>query len=27
LSHAKRMVKETPALMKAAQVLRGAIHR
>ncbi|HEY4204617.1 MAG TPA: GNAT family N-acetyltransferase, partial [Xanthobacteraceae bacterium] len=26
LSHAKRMVKQTPALMKAAQILRGAIR-
>jgi CelD/BcsL family acetyltransferase involved in cellulose biosynthesis len=27
LSHAKRLVKQTPALMKAAQVLRGALRR
>lgn len=27
LSSAKRLVKQTPALMKAAQMLRGAMHR
>lgn len=27
LSRAKRLVKQTPALMKAAQMLRGAMHR
>jgi CelD/BcsL family acetyltransferase involved in cellulose biosynthesis len=27
LSHAKRLVKQTPALMRMAQTLRGALHR
>ncbi|MBS0532352.1 MAG: GNAT family N-acetyltransferase [Proteobacteria bacterium] len=27
LTHAKRMVKQTPALMQLAQILRGALHR
>jgi CelD/BcsL family acetyltransferase involved in cellulose biosynthesis len=27
LAHAKRLVKQTPALMQMAQMLRGVLHR